>query len=285
MNRSIILFIALLSCSNPNGKPGQASDTTRTTGIGRKSAVPIEDLLQFRAFVHFDTTAFIGADSLLKRAIITSFPNDLGGLKMNDISAIKLTEKDIPGSQSQTFDAYEIIFSSDAPSITGPSQYILISRNTAKAVLLPFNDFKILDLSLAKKPLLIGGLLTSQGKGFYMIYRYNDSTGFKLIFNTADDFTCGSSIPVYNSSTDCISYDPYLLHLNITDVNKDHIKDLVFTGKVLYFCKGLETGIGREDRKPLRQKNIKLIFQTVINADNISWQLSDTSVCRTITGQ
>jgi hypothetical protein len=111
-----------------------------------------------------------------------------------------------------------------------------------------------------------------------MVYRFNGRDGFDLIFNTSNDPSCSGSIPVYNSSLDCISYDPFGLKLEIADVNGDGINDLIFTGKVLFFCQGLETGYGRTDRKALKEKNIKIIFCAGVDRNGPVWRLQDTSV-------
>jgi hypothetical protein len=97
-----------------------------------------------------------------------------------------------------------------------------------------------------------------------------------------DDQYCGNGIPVYNSSLDCICYEPFMLHFRNFDINNDGLNDLVFSGRVLSFCQGLETGYGRGDRQPLHRDSISISFLTYINKDSLYWKLSDTSICKKI---
>ena len=68
------------------------------------------------------------------------------------------------------------------------------------------------------------------------------------------------------------------------DVNNDGILDVNFSGEVASYCKGLETGYGRNDRAPIGLSKINFSF--VLKSENNNHfkceLLSKDSVCNLI---
>ncbi len=279
---AVILF-TLLSCTDHSSQAVQKQDSL----VKPPHATPVHhtavsDPFRFRNLVNFDVRLLDHQDDTLKASLIRTFPDDLGGLKPGQVLFIR--PEQLSAMDGVPFRVYKITFSPDVPAIVPSIQFLLVDKDQSKAALFPLDQFQHLELGITNKPLLFGGVSLFGGKGFYMIYRYDGRNGFRQILDSSKDPDCGI-VPVYNGSLDCISYDPFQLRLDLTDINGDNVKDLVFSGKVLYFCQGLETGYSRKDRKPVKQKNIKLTFQTVTDGDSVSWRLTDTTACHLLTNQ
>jgi hypothetical protein len=286
MMRWMILVNIFISCGNPPGEADGLADTTKVAA--RQQAAPVgqpADPLKFRSCVPFDSVIVDGPDSLLKMALIRSFSGDMASVKPTQILAINLTKRAVVCGLLGVCQVYMVTLSMDLPEVVPDTMFLLVSRNKGQAALFPLSSLQPLRLSSQDTVTLIGGTFLSRGKGFFMIYRFNDRDGFDLVFDTSKDSGCPGPIPVYNSSLDCISYDPFGLKLELTDVNGDGINDLIFSGKVLFFCQGLETGYGRTDRKPLKEKSVRIVFQAAIERGRPSWKLQDTSMCRLLAGQ
>jgi hypothetical protein len=130
------------------------------------------------------------------------------------------------------------------------------------------------------KTILVAGTYLIRGKGYFVIYKFTKINGFALIFDSSSDKYCNNGIAVYNSSLDCLSYDPFMLEFKNADVNNDGVMDLIFAGKALLFCEGLESGYGRKERKPLKEEQLQIVFETVQDSDSLKWKLTDTSACK-----
>lgn len=283
--RWILLLGMVISCGNHSGKAGQAKDTTKVLSENPVATPPQGNPLLFRNCVTIDSSTVDGPDSTFKETLIHKFPGDLEAIKPTQILAIKMTEQGVPCGSLGVCQIYKLTLSPDLPEVIPDTLFLLLSRTTGKAALFPLATLRPFKLRPQDSTSLFGGTFMSKGKGFFNIYRYNGHDGFELLFNTLDSTNCPGSVPVYNSSLDCVSYDPFGLKLEVTDVNGDGINDLVFEGRVLFFCQGLETGYGRNDRKPLREKNVRAIFEGGIEKGHPFWRLQDTTVCRVLSGE
>jgi hypothetical protein len=283
--RWILLLGMIISCGNHSGKAGQVNDSINVSSEKAISTPAQVNPLLFRNCVTFDSAIVDGPDSVFKETLIQKFPGDLEAIKPAQILAIKISEQSVSCGSLGVCQIYKLTLSQDLPEVIPDTLFFLISRTTGKAALFPLATLRPLKLRPQDSNSMVGGTFMSRGKGFFNIYRYNGHDGFDLLFNTADIIGCRSSVPVYNSSLDCISYDPFGLRLEVMDENGDGINDLVFKGKVLSFCRGLETGYGRKDRKPLKETNVRIVFEGAIEKGNPSWRLQDTTVYRVLSGE
>lgn len=160
------------------------------------------------------------------------------------------------------------------------SMLLVVSKTLERSILLPFETIHLIKVVPTDPDYLLAGVYEVRGKGYFSIYRFDGKNGFRQIFDSYQTSSCKYGIPVMNATDDCISYNPFFLNFSNEDFNKDGTLDLIFTGKVLYFCKGLEFGYGRKDRKPLKEHSIVVKYATRIYADSISWTLTDSNVCR-----
>jgi hypothetical protein len=95
---------------------------------------------------------------------------------------------------------------------------------------------------------------------------------------------CENGVPVFNNSTDCKSYKPFMLTFKNIDIDNDGILDINFSGEVASYCKGLETGYGRNNRTPVELKKINFSFILKSPKDNhfeYDFTLKD-SICNLI---
>jgi len=79
-----------------------------------------------------------------------------------------------------------------------------------------------------------------------------------------------------------ISYKPFMLSFKNIDINNDGLLDINFSGQVASYCKGLEMGYGRNDRKPitLTKINFSFILKSENNGAHFKYNfLQKDSVC------
>lgn len=239
-----------------------------------------KDPFRERGIVDFDA-AFLKKKDQFSIYLIKSFKNDFDGVNPNNILSVSLFEsKNIIGLG--LCDIYKIKLSDNLPEIIGKKAYLIFIKSEMKAALLWLDDLECIKIKNYDTAYYLAGINRYRGKGYFLVYKFsNDNNGvFKLIFDSSDDMFCGNGIPILNNSFDCISYDPAQLHFKNIDLNNDGLNDLMFIGRVLYFCEGLETGYGRNDRKPLRKETLNIVFQTFQDHDSIYWRLMDTTICK-----
>ncbi|HVU57994.1 MAG TPA: hypothetical protein VHD83_23195 [Puia sp.] len=272
----LLLFHFYTYASNVKSsiKTREIEDQTHVT------ATPVVNPIKFRLCIPFDPSILNGPDSLIKKEVITKFNQDFGQVRPAQILAVSTTNQVLYFGILGACQIYHIKLSSDLPSVAGRSYYLIVSKKLLQAALLPLDSFNPVKLKNSDSTSLVGGLFLLRGKGFYMIYRHNGRDGFDLVFNTSEVDGCEEPLPVYNRTLDCTSYYPFAMKLTIKDVDSDGVNDLVFDGNVLFFCRGLEYGYGREDRKPLKKKSVKIIFRAVYAKDTLSWRLTDNDICR-----
>lgn len=242
-----------------------------------------DDTQKSRMFVTFDSL-YLNRRDKLNEYLIRSFPTDFEGIKPKEIS-FNWSYKDINIVGLGRCKVYTILLSNTLPEIIGRKAYLVYDRKAHEAAILFLDTLAPIKIKKADTAMLIGGIFQNKGIGYFTVYTVkNDRKGHRLqeIFNSSDNKYCNGGIPVYNSNLDCMCYDPFMLHFNNIDINKDGLNDLTFSGSVLTFCKGLETGFGRNDRKPLRRNRIDIVFLTHRNNDGLYWILSDSGVCKKI---
>ncbi len=110
----------------------------------------------------------------------------------------------------------------------------------------------------------IGGYrINKNGLSHFLIWNFAGSQ-FSVMFESSDF--------VYNYSLDCESYanNGYLIFSN-EDLNGDGLLDLNFSGIRNSYCKGLEWGIGRGNRDPIRQDTVFFSYYQVAQQNYPNW--------------
>lgn len=208
-------------------------------------------------------------------ALLKSFTSDLSELKIVDFKTIeKLSPAYIKGIGK--VEVYQINLSDKLPSVIPKRCYVIINKN--KAVLLWMDTLRVIKVKRSDKEGFVGGMYKIKSKGYFIVYKA-DNKSLTPIFDTSSDRFCPDGIPIYNNSTDCISYSPFLFRLSQKDINKDGLLDICFTGQVNQYCEGLESGLGRDDILPKKRSRVKIIFLIDKTNQNF-WYLKDDLVCK-----
>lgn len=223
---------------------------------------------------------FDNSKILQKEYVITAFERDFEGINPNQIDSIKYLQTINIRDFGQS-DLYKITISKELPEVVTKRAFLVVNKLENKAALFFFNSYYTLKIRDTDTSFLYGGTYIFRGKGYFYIYKLLDKNTFQCIFNTLNDY-CENGIPTYNKSLDCISYEPFELKIQNRDVNKDGVLDLTFSGKVNYFCDGLEKGFGRQDRKPKSQKDLQIEFLVNDSMSVFSWRLLNDTICNLI---
>lgn len=183
--------------------------------------------------------------------LLRVFAEEYEGLQKEDFERVELVNN-LNIKNLGVTKLYKIALSNSLPESVQKINYLIVNTELKKGALL------LLDTLIPLKTegaYLVAGIQKIKTKGYFVAYDLLNAE-FKEIFNSVD--FCGSGIPVYNQSNECINYKPHMLSLN--SENKKGILELNFSGKVAYYCKGLEIGFGESDRKPLQTKQINFSF-------------------------
>ena len=206
-------------------------------------------------------------------------------IKPDEILAISKELQSLKVDSFGLCSTYKIILSNDLPSVTPKKMYLLVNDTSKKAVLVPFEEIQPIKINKKDSFYFLAGTYLTRSKGYFIIYKYDNVNGFKTIFNSLSDSSCPNGIAVYNSSLDCVSYQPFMLKFQNIDIDNDGNNDLVFSGKLMSYCEGLETGYGRNDREPKSISDLSIRFKTIIQDNAITWKLLDTTLCKKISEQ
>ncbi len=208
-------------------------------------------------------------------ALLKSFTSDLSEVKILDFKTIeKLPPVSIRGIGE--VEVYQVNLSDKLPSVIPKKCYVITNKN--KAVLLWIDTLRIIKVKKTDKDGFIGGVFKIKSKGYFIVYKA-DNKELTPIFDTSSDRFCSDGIPIYNSSTDCISYSPFLFRLSQEDINKDGFLDICFMGQINQYCEGLEEGLGRDDILPKKRSKVKIVF-LIDKTNQNSWYLKDDFVCK-----
>jgi hypothetical protein len=208
-------------------------------------------------------------------ALLKSFTSDLSEVKIVDFKTIeKLSPVSIKGIGE--VEVYQVNLSDKLPSVVPKRFYVINNKN--KAVLLWIDTLRIIKVKKTDKEGFIGGLYKVKSKGYFIVYKA-DNKELTPIFDTSSNRFCFNGIPIYNNSTDCISYSPFLFRLSQEDINKDGFLDICFTGRINQYCEGLEEGLGRDDILPKKRNKIKIVFLIDKTTQN-SWYLKNDLICK-----
>jgi hypothetical protein len=214
------------------------------------------DTFDERMVIPFEPDS-LNSGSNVAHYLIKKFNKEYEGLKDKDIVGVKLIDSKLVKNFGVA-QVYNIRFSDNLPEVFTKSNYLIVNKDKKLATLFLLDTLSFIKTSVNDNTILLGGVQKTKSKGFFLIYDYSEKMAFKEILNSLD--YCENGIPVFNNSTDCICYMPFMLSFKNIDINNDGILDVNFSGKVASYCKGLETGYGRIDRKPISVNKINFSF-------------------------
>jgi hypothetical protein len=235
----------MISCSSNENKQIKNNPTeTTVSAVNDRIVIPFEP----------DS---LNGSSNIAHYLIEKFNKEYEGLKDKDIIEVKLIDS-ISVKNFGTAQIYNITLSDNLPEVFTKRNYLIVNKNKKQAALFLLDTLFFIKTSVNDNTILLGGIEKIKAKGFFLIYDFAGENEFKEILNSLD--YCEDGIPVFNNSTDCISYKPFMLDYKNIDMNNDGILDVNFSGEVASYCKGLEVGYGRSDRAPIRLNKINFSF-------------------------
>lgn len=280
MRKFISIVLLFASCTNNAQQKESDIDSVKEKNEFKKLDSQISTI-KYRPCISLDSLFIDETDSARKGILINAFPADFEGVAPSSIDSIRKI-KTINIDRFGLCHVYEIRLSNALPAVISKKMYFLYCKTIQKGIILQLENLYSLKMREVDSAILPGGVYMVRGKGYFFIYRFDGKDGFKLIFDSSSDDYCNNGIAVYNSSLDCVSYNPFKLNFKNIDLNGDGLNDLCFTGKALFFCAGLETGYGRKDRKPLKVQPLKIVFETVQGSDSLYWKLASTNACKVL---
>jgi len=259
LNVIFLLFALLLSFSN-------TSDAFENIGrINRSDERPKTEIKTVNIGFIKD-----GDQKRLKSILIRYF-TELKEVNDKDIVSVKLIDrKNIYNFGDSKI--YEIILSDKLPEVFPKRNYLIVGNKNQLGALVLLDSLIFIKKVRKDDSCLLAGISKVKAYGYFKIYDFKKPNAFIEKLNTMDNGENG--LPVFNNALDCISYLPAQLHFKNIDVNNDGLLDIVFYGVVASYCKGLETGYGRVDRKPISKTKFTLSFRLKIDKnDNITYEL------------
>lgn len=216
----------------------------------------ISDAIDERSVISFESDS-LSKSSNINHYLITKFDKDYEGLNDKDIVSFKLLTA-VTIKKFGSVQIYSIGLSENLPEVFTKRNYLIVNVDKKQAALFLVDTLYFIKNTMQDTDVLLAGVEMVKSKGFYVIYDFMGDNKFKEILNTLD--YCKNCVPVFNSSTDCKSYKPFMLTFKNTDINNDGLLDINFSGEVASYCKGLETGYGRNDRAPVELNKINFTF-------------------------
>lgn len=198
--------------------------------------------------------AMINSDSIFNGTyIISKFNIAFRDLTPLDISKINLFQTLNIKDFGQA-DIYEIKLSNNLPESVQKTNFIVVNKRTSKGALLLIDSIIPINIGLNS---LIGGMKKVKSKGYLVIYDIHNNR-FKEIFNGID--FCSSGLPLSFKGDDCKGYSPNQLNMTI-DFNNDSL-EIKMSGSLAFYCNGMESGIGEQDRSPISTNpiNYTIVF-------------------------
>ncbi|MCW3465168.1 hypothetical protein [Chitinophaga nivalis] len=272
----ITLFTGCTSQSDKktiNATPSFASSDKYEKGYQNKESVDPISRSEVVKFIIDD----LNTDLTRKKKFLEAFPHLFNGLTPNDIKKITHFKKVLLKKWGET-DIYNFELSENLPEVIDKKGILVVSKKRAQAAVFFLEHLRLVKLIESDTDYFIGGTHISKSKGYFYLYDF-DGLDFQSSFNTLSNQYCKNGIPIYNNSMDCISYQPFELQFQNIDINKDGLLDLSFSGNLLSFCKELEFGYGRKDRKPISVSQLNITFLANKSNDKIGWVLSNNSPC------
>jgi len=256
MKTYLFPLLMLCACSSQGSRGTKALEVRNTsidTIINEDRDVHNENFLPF---IEFD------ADSATNKSyILLKFYTDFKSFGDSAISSIAPISE-LKVHRLGNVEIFRLTFNEYLPAVVKKINYLIVSREAEKAAILFVDTVYPIRISKAKDLYLLSGVNVYKDQGFYCVFDVDSSKNLNQIFDSST--LSDGQFPVYNSSIDCSSYQPFYLKFTNIDLNNDGVLDVEFSGRENFYCKGLETGIGRLDKKPVISKSIiakLLIFQ------------------------
>jgi hypothetical protein len=173
---------------------------------------------------------------------------------------------------------FKIVLNNVLPAVVKKNNYLIVTNNN-ESLLLSIDTIILIKIFKNDKSFLIGGINKVRDKGYFVLYDFKkERNELQEIINSLN--FCENGLPVFNSSLDCVSYKPFGLDAKNSDLYHDNILDLTFKGNILFYCQGLEYGIGRMDKKPIKKANIKIdIIFNMAKDSTLSFKVKSKNVC------
>lgn len=210
-----------------------------------------------------------------KQQLLQTFRQELDGLHVADIVRVRYV-RTVPVKGAGQLRIYHVLLSPSLPEVYGKSAYMV--RDThGQAAWFWLDSLWFIKEQRAAPHYLLSGVSMGRSRGFYMVYAWAKAGFFHPILNSLTTSTPAypHGVPVYDVSLDCQNYQPFQLRFSQRDLNGDGYLDLVFTGRLLSFCRGLEMGYSREDRPPVRSEPVRLVWLSQRANTTTTWRLQN----------
>jgi hypothetical protein len=210
-----------------------------------------------------------------KQQLLKTFHRELEGLRVADLVRVHfLRTVAVKGAGPLRF--YQVSLSTSLPEVWAKSAYVM--RDThGRAAWFWLDSLWFLKEQRTTPQYLLSGVSMGRSRGYYLVYAWAKGGYFHSILNSLNTRTptYPYGVPVYDVSLDCENYQPFQLHFSQPDLNGDGYLDVVFTGRRLFFCRGLEEGFSREDRRPVRSEPVRLVWLSHRAKKTTTWRLQD----------
>lgn len=171
------------------------------------------------------------------------------------------------------------MLSDDLPEVLPKRNYFVVGERNRLGTLFLLDSLIFIKTSCNDPSYLLAGVAKVKAFGYFKLYNFNTQNSFNEILNTMH--YCGNGLPVFNNSLDCTSYYPAQFRFKNIGINHDGLLDIVISGTVASYCKGLETGYGRTDRRPISKRKLTICFRLRLGKTNqVNYQiLNKEKVC------
>lgn len=206
-----------------------------------------------------------------KQQLLKTFRQELDDLHVADIVHVRYV-RTVPVKGAGRLRIYHVLLSPSLPEVYRKSAYMV--RDThGQAAWFWLDTLWLIKEQRTAHQYLLSGVSMGRSRGFYLLYAWAKAGFFHPILNSLTTSTPAYpyGVPVYDGSLDCQNYQPFQLRFSQRDLNGDGYLDLVFTGRLLSFCRGLETGYSREDRPPVRSEPVHLVWLSHRANRNTTW--------------
>ena len=210
-----------------------------------------------------------------KQQLLKSFYRELDGLRVADLVRVRFL-RTVAVKGAGPLRLYHVSLSPSLPEVWAKSAYVV--RDThGQAAWFWLDTLWFLKEQRTAQQSLLSGVSMGRSRGYYLVYAWTKGGYFRSILNSLNTttLTYPSGVPVYDVSLDCENYQPFQLHFSQPDLNGDGYLDVVFTGRRLFFCRGLELGFSREDRRPVRSQPVRLVWLSHRAKKTTTWRLQD----------
>jgi hypothetical protein len=261
----LLILAALFACASSIRRPASRAPwwwvlwvsgyITTHHSWARTSADDPFDTVRLRPFGVGPRTA-----RQFKQQLLTTFGQQLDGLHVTDLVRVRFLRTVAVRGAGQ-LRLYQVSLSRHLPEVWAKTAYV-VRDSHGQAAWFWLDSLWFIKEQRAAQQYLLSGVSRGRSRGYYLVYAWTKGGYFRAILNSLDTRTptYPYGVPVYDVSLDCANYQPFQLHFSQSDLNGDGYLDVVFTGRRLFFCRGLEEGFSREDRSPIRTQLVRLVW-------------------------